>query len=232
MEIVSVLRRPRRDAPPEQSEQVYLRAGIGIDGDCHASPISPRQVLLVSTGAYEHCQVPAGSLRENFLVRTDDLRLSSGSFLRVGPTAALRVTFECEACGRLNRVRGGLSRDVRGKRGYLARVVQSGVVKPGDRIKVIENVFPAFADAWKERVIGIAEMIPPGTVISYAKLAELAGVPKSFCRVFPRLLDSKPDLSSERVVSSSQLNSLPTDSIWIGSTIFADDSKFPKRLLR
>ena len=70
-----------------------------------------------------------------------NLKLSSGSLVRLGPDAAVRITFECEPCGRLNKFRPGLSKDVRGKRGYLGRVVRDGVVKPGQRIKVEEECF-------------------------------------------------------------------------------------------
>ena len=230
MEIVSVFRRLRRDLPPEDFAEIFLRAGIGIDGDCNASPASPRQVLLVSTGAYEYCSVPPRSLRENILIRADELRLSSGSLLRLGPNASLRITFECEPCGRLNRVRPRLSKDVQGKRGYLARVVKSGLVRPGDRIQVVPDVFRSFSDSWKDRVLSIARTLPADSIISYAGLAELAGVPKSFCRSFPRLLSSQIDPSLwQRIMTSSQLTKLPDSQEhrpWLGIAVFEDEARY------
>ena len=226
MKIVSLSRRPRREEPPERVEEIFLRARIGIDGDCHASPISPRQVLLASTGAYEYCDIPPGSLRENILIKVNDLRLFSGSLVRVGRDAAIRITFECEPCGRLNRVRPNLSKDIRGKRGYLARVVRSGVVKPGDKVQVEGLMFSPISDDWRDRVIAIAQMVPSGFVVSYTRLAELAGVPKAFCRAFPRLLRSRLEASPQRVVPSSQLNNTPSLPIWLGREVFEDDFQF------
>lgn len=225
VEIVSVFRRPRRDVVPEETGEIFLRAGLGIDGDCHASPISPRQILLVSTGAYSFCRLPKQSLRENILVQVDDLILSSGSLVRLGPNAAIRITFECEPCGKLNRVKPTLSKDIRGKRGYLARVVRSGIVKPGDRIRVGKKMFPALSDNWRDRVISIARLVPADSTVSYARLAEVAGVPKSFCRTFPRLLRSDPDLPWQRIVSASQLNHSSLRSLWLGRRVFGDDAE-------
>ena len=206
VKIASVFRRPTRDVVPVDSEEIFLRCGVGIDGDCHASPVSPRQLLIVSTGAYDYCNIPPRSLRENILVRTADLRLSSGSLVRLGPDAAVRITFECEPCGRLNKFRPGLSKDVRGKRGYLGRVVRSGVVKAGHRIKVEEDVFEPLSDNWKDRLISVVRTLPADFVISYSQLAELAGVPKVFCRVFPRVLRAHGGLPWQRVVRSNQLS--------------------------
>jgi len=226
MEVVSVFRRPDRQLPPIVSRQIFLRSGIGIDGDCHASALSPRQVLIVSTGAYKYCKVPKASLRENILLRVDNLSLTSGTAVRIGPDAIVRITFECEPCGRLNRIRPALSKDVRGKRGYLGRVIRSGLVKPGDSCTVLEKAFQPIPDSWQERVIGIVRMIPPDCVISYGSLAHLAGVPRSFCRTFPRLLRSEPDLPWQRVVPSKHLNHSSLDSFWLGHRIFGDDAQF------
>lgn len=224
MKVVSTYCRPHRQFPPKKSRELILQAGFGIKQDCHASGLSPRQILIVSTGAYKYCKVPAGSLRENILVDTDDLFLESGSLVRIGTEALVRITFECEPCGKLNRVRTGLSRDVRGKRGYLGRVIQGGVIKPGDSCTVRQNVFKPFSASWQERVIEIVRMIPTDDLISYGGLAHLAGVPKSYCRVFPRLLRSKEDLPWQRVVPSNHLNLSSVVLASLGSQIFADDN--------
>lgn len=225
MRVVAVYRRPSRTLPPEECEKVYLRAGLGIDGDCHANPQSPRQILLVSTGAYETCNVPPKGLRENILIQTSELNLPSGSRVRIGSHAVLRISFQCEPCGRLNRVRPKLSRDIGDMRGHLARVVQSGSIRAGDRVRVETGVFRPFPDYWKDRVIEIVHMLPANHLVSYARLAELAGVPKAFCRVFPRLLRSQPGLPWQRVVPAHQLNTggdAPQPLTWVGDAVFED----------
>lgn len=244
--VASVFRRPQREADPEEHEKIFLRAGVGIDGDCHAKPTSPRQVLLVSTGAYAQFGVAPCSLRENILIDVDELRLSSGDLLLVGHDAALRVSFKCEPCARLNRFRPKLSQDIKGRRGYLARVVRSGVVRPGDKVNVVSNVFRSFPDHWRERVINIVRMLPADNVVSYTRLAELAGVPKSYCRSFPRLLRSHEDVPWQRVMPSHQiigahgccsvsvihpsgsrkLSNPACAQAWLGSEVFNDEFQF------
>lgn len=225
MRVAAVYRRPSRSVPPEECDRITLLAGLGIDGDCHANSLSPRQVLLASTGAYTACDVPTKGLRENILVRTDNLDLPSGSQVRIGRDVLLRITFLCEPCGRLNKIRPKLSRDIGNLRGHLARVIQGGKVKPGDQVVVELGVFQPFPDLWKDRVIEIVHMLPANHVVSYARLAELAGVPKAFCRAFPRILRSQPDLPWQRVVPTHQLNirgNAPQPHNWVGDAIFEE----------
>lgn len=204
-----------------------MRRGLGIDGDFHASPVSPRQLLIVSTGAYDYCNLAPRSLRENILVRAANLKLSSGSLLRLGCEAQVRITFECEPCGRLNKFHPKLSKDIVGKRGYLARVVRSGLVKPGDEVQVETDVFRPFSDNWRDRLISVVRKLPEGCLVSYSQLAELAGVPRVFCRAFPRLLRSRGDLPWQRVMPSNQLKMLPNmpnQQTWLGRVIFNDEN--------
>jgi alkylated DNA nucleotide flippase Atl1 len=155
------------------------------------------------------------------------LKFSSGSLVRLGADAAVRITFECEPCGRLNKFRPALSKDIVGKRGYLARVVRSGSVRPGDKVQVEKDVFDPFSDNWRDRVTDVVQKLPADCVLSYSQLAELAGVPKVFCRVFPRLLRSHGDLPWQRVVPSNQLKmspNTPGEQAWVGGVIFRGET--------
>lgn len=224
--VASVFRRPQRDGEPEKSEKIFLRVGLGIDGDCHARSTSPRQVLLAATGTYSRFDLAPSSLRENILINVDELKLSSGDLLLIGHDAALRVCFRCEPCARLNRFRDKLSRDIKGRRGYLARVVRSGVVRHGDGIKVVKSVFRSFPDEWKERVIDVIRRVPSDEVFSYTQLAELAGVPKSFCRAFPRLLRSQGDIQWQRIIKSLEVNEADHKLNRLGNELFKDEVQF------
>jgi len=224
--IASTFRRPQFNTDPEETDGVFLRAGVGIDGDCHSSTLSPRQVLLAATGTYDQFGLAQNVLRENILIHVNKLSLSSGSLLLVGPDAALRISFECEPCGRLNRKRQGLSRDIKGKRGYLARVVKSGTVRPGDKVKVVKDVFRPFPDHWRDRVINIVCMLPSNHIISYGRLAEIAGVPTSFCRSFPRLLRSHKGIPWQRVRPVNQLIGGEIKHYRLAHAVFGDEFKF------
>ncbi len=186
----------RRTCRPKVSKGFQALAHIGIAEDCHADPFSPRQVLLAATGAYESLHVAPMSLRENILVAADELRWLSGTELLIGSDVVLRVTYACEPCARLNRFRLGLMRKAKGVRGTLARVIRGGWIGLGDTVRAAPAVFRALSDDWRERVVAVVQAIPAGVELSYIDVARIAGVHKSYCRVFPRLLANRSDLSA------------------------------------
>lgn len=179
---------------PSAQNAVFLEAGLGLRGDCHASHASPRQVLLVATGSYARLRLEENSLRENILVDADVLKWRSGCEVSIGDSAKLRIMFPCNPCSRLNRFRTGLSRDAFGDRGLLARVVQSGAVRVGDRMRARPDVYPALSDDWRVRLATILEALPTRSWTTYHNLATLVGVHTSYCRAFPRLLRQHADV--------------------------------------
>ncbi|HEX3543848.1 MAG TPA: MOSC domain-containing protein, partial [Candidatus Acidoferrum sp.] len=59
--------------------------------------------------------------------------------LRVGEVR-LQVSEICHPCDQLEKIRPGLRREMRGRRGMLCRVLEGGIIRRGD---TIEKVFPA-----------------------------------------------------------------------------------------
>src|SRR5690242_7074900 len=90
-------------------EEIFLRARVGIDGDCHASPISPRQISLASTGACDYCDVPPESLREDILTKVHDLLSFMISFRLDWGRCSDSITL-CQPRTRLDRIRPGFRR--------------------------------------------------------------------------------------------------------------------------
>lgn len=168
--------------------QLDAIAGTGIDGDRHADPLSPRQVLLASAAVYADLALPAHTLGENLLVDLDTAQLASGTVLQIGDAVRLRLMFQCEACGHLDAFQAGVSGRIGRRRGVLARVLAGGIVRPGDRIRDLGRILPAWDDDWRARVAQVLRALPDGMVLSYAQLARLAGVQSSYCRAFPRLV--------------------------------------------
>ena len=91
--MASMSRPLQPEASRQNIEEIFLRARVGIDGDCHASPIFPRQISLASTGACDYCDVPPGSLREDILTKVDDLLSFMISFSSIGADAAIRLVY-------------------------------------------------------------------------------------------------------------------------------------------
>lgn len=209
--------RADRRAPPVRVEHAVALAGRGFEGDVHADPVSPRQLLLASSPVYESLGLPAQTLRENLLVDLDTASLASGTLLQLGEQVRIRLMFGCEACGQLDLQRPGLARALGNRRGMLARVVAGGTVRSGDAIVQLGERMPSWPDDWRERVMMVLDAVPPGQVIDYARLALVAGIQSSYCRAFPRLLARLGPQYAARTVPARAPGSLPR---WDGGGLF------------
>jgi len=194
-------------------------AGAGLAGNRHASPLSPRQVLLASASSYADFQLPPHALGENLLVGFDTAALGSGTVLRIGEKVLLRLMFQCEACGHLDAFQGGLSGRIGRRRGILARVLAGGAIHPGDRILDLGRMLPAWDDDWRARVARVLQAVPDGMVVSYAQLALLAGVQPVYCRAFPRLVAKLGPHYAGKAVSAQ---AAAGRRCWDGQGLFGD----------
>lgn len=183
MQITELYLKPTPRAPMVAMPALDGEAGHGLVGDCAAHRASPRHALLVAESDLSALGVSARDLRVNIVVRGDLCNLTSGSIITFG-LLSLRITFPCEPCGKLDRVRPGLRREM-GERRLLAVVHSSGQMSVGDRGEVVAERGPVMSSDWKERVLAIAAEHP---TLSHAELARAAGVVTAYCRAFPRLL--------------------------------------------
>ena len=84
----------------------------------------------------EEFGIAPGLARENILTRGIALGiLLVGQRLRVGD-AMLEVTKSCEPCHQMDEIRQGLQEAIRGRRGLLCRVVESGRIRRGDHLEM------------------------------------------------------------------------------------------------
>ena len=211
--------RPRRGAAPQAVPSADAIAGSGLAHDVHADPLSPRQVLLAGADVYADLALPTFALRENLLLDLDTSQLSSGAVLQVGSDVRLRLMFQCEACGQLDVHRPGLARAVGPRRGILARVLAGGTMQVGDPVRDLGPLLPAWPDDWKGRVLRVLEAVPPGTVVTYAQLARLAGIQASYCRAMPGMLRRLGPAYVDKVVAQGAQPCLPR---WMGEGLFDD----------
>jgi MOSC domain-containing protein YiiM len=216
--------RPVRSSPPLRVDALHALAGIGLGGDVHADRASPRQVLLASRDVYAQLALPDHALHENLLVDVDTARLESGTVLQVGGEVVLRVMFQCESCGQLDRQHDGLSRMLGQRRGVLARVLAGGTIRPGDRIRHLGPQMPGWSDDWRERVVRILDAVPDGVVVEYGLLARLAGVQPAYCRALPGMLSRLGERYAQRAVS---MRSSVPGVRWDGAGLFDDAACMP-----
>ena len=122
--------------PMEPVTSAKAIENLGLAGDRHAKADSKRQVLLIEAETLDKLGLRAGDVRENITTRGIALmELPIGTRLHIGE-AMLELTVECEPCNLMDQLRSGLKETLKGQRGMLARVTQSGTLSVGDIILV------------------------------------------------------------------------------------------------
>ena len=118
----------------------------GVEGDAqknlkyHGGP--DRAVCIYSTELYaelrsEGLDLDSGAFGENFTTKGVDLNaLRKGDRLRVGD-CLVEITDVRVPCTTLKKWSAKLPKMIRGRSGWVAKVVEEAVVKPGDAIEVI-----------------------------------------------------------------------------------------------
>jgi MOSC domain-containing protein YiiM len=108
--------------------------------DCiHGRSGSTRQVLLMEQETLDEFGIAPGRARENVTTRGIALgTLALGQRLRIGE-ALLEVTKPCTPCRHMDEIHEGLQEAIRGRRGLLCRVIESGKIRGGDRVEIEES---------------------------------------------------------------------------------------------
>jgi MOSC domain-containing protein YiiM len=123
----------------------------GIDGDhqrnrkYHGGP--DRAICIYSEELYEWLReqginVTAGQIGENFTTLGVNLQhLGKGDRLRVGGAdgCLIEITNVRVPCSQLKKWDADLPELIVGRSGWVARVIEEGVVKPGDPIEVVKR---------------------------------------------------------------------------------------------
>ena len=126
--------------PMREFEEVFAVVDKGFQDCIHGRSGSTRQVLVMDLETLEEFGIAPGRARENITTRGIALgTLPLGQRLRAGE-ALLEVTKPCTPCHQMDEIRQGLQEAIRGRRGLLCRVVESGRIRQGDRIEIEEKV--------------------------------------------------------------------------------------------
>ena len=135
--IVGVFTSPGRNtAESVPHERRRALAGHGLEGCAHANP-PRREVMCVSAEHLASVDVEPGAVRENLTVEGADVQQwPIGQRVRAGE-AEFEITMVCDPCHRMDELRDGLRAELDGKRGMLARVVESGEVAVGDDVTLV-----------------------------------------------------------------------------------------------
>ena len=118
-------------------KQIVLRSDHGIEGDVHAGPWH-RQVSLLDEESIEQMRakglsLPDGAFGENIVTRGIDLMsIPEGGRIEVGSGVVLELTQHGKECHTRCSIYYQAGDCIMPRRGVFARVVQGGVIRPGD----------------------------------------------------------------------------------------------------
>ena len=125
--------------PMREFDEVYAIENKGFKDCLHGRSGSSRQVLVMDYETLEEFGIAPRRARENLTTHGIALgTLSLGQRLRAGEVL-LEVSKPCTPCHQMDEIRQGLQEAIRGRRGLLCRVVESGRIRRGDRVEVEEK---------------------------------------------------------------------------------------------
>jgi MOSC domain-containing protein YiiM len=141
-----------RGQPMAPMSEAVAEAGRGLVGDSQYGSHN-RQVLLIDNETLREFGLSPGDVRENLTTSgLDATQLLAGVRLRIGQTT-LEVTGDCAPCSMMDELRDGLQHDIEGRRGVLARVIEGGQMRVGDRV-VLDMVASPAAQRARETAEG------------------------------------------------------------------------------
>jgi MOSC domain-containing protein YiiM len=139
-EVLHLFQCPAHGEPMRECAEALAVENKGFRDCVHGRSGSTRQVLLVDSETLEEFGIAPGRTRENVTMRGIALSaLALGQRLRVGE-ALLEVTKPCTPCHQMDEIREGLQEAIRGRRGLLCRVVESGKIRRGDSVEIEEKM--------------------------------------------------------------------------------------------
>src|SRR5271155_4908185 len=126
--------------PMLEVSEVEVLQDKGIKGCINGRPGSNRQVALMDLETLDKFGLVPGIVKENITTHGIDFQsLATGNVLRIAD-CVLEITGPCDPCARMDEIRMGLQEELRGQRGWLCRVKESGVIRRGDQIEVLAPV--------------------------------------------------------------------------------------------
>ena len=136
--------RPARAVSMEAVDAAEAVTGKGLVGDRYVGASGKRGITLVQAehlpviaALAGHPSIAAATLRRNLVVAGIPLVALKDRRFRVGEVL-LEGTGPCDPCSRMEDALGaGGYNAMRGHGGICARIVEGGVIRPGDRVEAI-----------------------------------------------------------------------------------------------
>jgi len=144
--VVAVCKSKKKGTKKEAVAEGLFKEDYGLIGDAHADCLPNRQVSLLAIKSIDKMRRPdldlrPGDFAENITIEgVDLLNLPVGTRIFVGDEVILEVTQIGKECHTACAIRRQVGQCIMPEEGIFARVVQGGLVKPGDRVKIGETI--------------------------------------------------------------------------------------------
>lgn len=143
--VVSIHRVGKRNAPALALDTATFIADRGLEGDWRSRKGRARQITVIEEEALQHtaaalgrAPIDDGASRRQVVVRGIDLNATVGKRLRIG-SLLVQVDELCDPCRNMERTIGRGAQAAMGNRGGICgRVLEGGVVRPGDAVSEAE----------------------------------------------------------------------------------------------
>ena len=128
------------------ANEVNLIGGHGIEGDRKAGKHPNRQLNILSYETVQALKAEGyktnpGELGEQIVIKgLDVMSLERGTLLQFGESAVIRVNAPREPCSWFEKIHGLPKDNVVNRVGIMATVMESGILRVGDEVRVLETV--------------------------------------------------------------------------------------------
>jgi len=143
--IIAVCKSRQKGTKKEIVSEGILKEDYGLVGDAHADCCTHRQVSLLATESINKMQslgfdIGPGDFAENLTCEEIDLvSLSVSTRLSIGKGVILEVTQIGKECHSGCAIYRQIGKCIMPKEGVFAKVIQGGLVKAGDTIRIIQK---------------------------------------------------------------------------------------------
>jgi MOSC domain-containing protein YiiM len=142
--VVSINISDKKGVKKKSVDKVVLKENYGIKGDAHASGKWHRQISLLALESIKKMQalglkVGPGDFAENITTEGIDLlSLPVGTKINIGKNVEIEVSQIGKVCHSRCAIYNQAGDCVMPKEGIFAKVLKGGVVRKGDKIKVVK----------------------------------------------------------------------------------------------
>ena len=137
---------------PQDSIEIYK---YGVRGDYHSGKTNfhakknnlDRQITIVAKETVDFInknignKISAGSLGENILIHGfgDLSNVSNKHIMKIGTDVVLKINGQNQPCSTLNSIDKRVLKLIIGKRGILATVESTGIIRKDDEVKIYKK---------------------------------------------------------------------------------------------